>query len=103
VGEYFGHALNVVDLNKDGLDDIVVGSPLYSDFERKQPEIGRIYIYYQEPGTERFARGLFSPSFSESFARPRTENLRLFKAVATLCFRKTRKLVSIATAQLVAV
>ncbi|XP_044735399.1 integrin alpha-4-like [Chrysoperla carnea] len=41
VGEYFGASLEVTDLNNDGLDDLIVGSPFYT----KHMEEGRVYIY----------------------------------------------------------
>ena len=31
-GQYFGASVAVLDLNKDGLADLVVGSPLYIDW-----------------------------------------------------------------------
>ena len=51
IGEYFGHGLAFVDVNGDAMDDLIIGSPLYTDDEYKQPEIGRIYVYYQQRGT----------------------------------------------------
>lgn len=46
-GEYFGSTIATTDLNNDGLDDIIIGAPLYSAKERKIYESGRIFVYYQ--------------------------------------------------------
>ena len=38
----------VEDLDKNGLDDVIVGAPLFSDFGTDNTyETGRVYIYYQ--------------------------------------------------------
>ncbi|KAL8622410.1 hypothetical protein ACOMHN_041738 [Nucella lapillus] len=52
IGAYFGAALAVTDLNKDGLDDIIVGAPFYGDFSGMDYEMGRVYIFYQTPAHE---------------------------------------------------
>ncbi|KAL4222463.1 hypothetical protein ACF0H5_018503 [Mactra antiquata] len=55
-GSYFGCAVAVTDLNKNGLDDIIVGAPLFSDFSTDNTyETGRVYIYYQN-ARRRFSR-----------------------------------------------
>uniref|UniRef100_A0A1I8B8M8 Integrin_alpha2 domain-containing protein n=1 Tax=Meloidogyne hapla TaxID=6305 RepID=A0A1I8B8M8_MELHA len=55
-GQYFGASVAVLDLNNDGLSDVVVGSPLYINWanvdgktqERKpQYDIGKISVYIQ--------------------------------------------------------
>ncbi|XP_076465711.1 integrin alpha-8-like isoform X2 [Babylonia areolata] len=52
IGAYFGSALTVSDLNEDGLDDIIIGAPFYSNFEGIDYETGRVYIYYQTEAHE---------------------------------------------------
>jgi hypothetical protein len=42
VGEYFGAALASGDIDGDGLDDLVVGAPLYSNVKDE----GRVTIYF---------------------------------------------------------
>lgn len=50
MGSYFGYAVAVTDINKDGLDDVIVGAPL---FMRRGPaglleELGKVYVYLQK-------------------------------------------------------
>jgi len=49
MGEYFGSALCVVDLNGDHLDDLVVAAPQFSLQAAKSDELvgdeGRVYVY----------------------------------------------------------
>ncbi|XP_037799232.1 integrin alpha-PS2-like [Penaeus monodon] len=36
LGAYFGYCLGVVDFNNDGLDDIIVGSPMYTNYNDRE-------------------------------------------------------------------
>ncbi|XP_069186792.1 integrin alpha-PS2 isoform X4 [Procambarus clarkii] len=49
LGSYFGYSLAVVDFNNDGLDDIIVGSPMYSDYNDREMkfEVGRVHVMLQ--------------------------------------------------------
>ncbi|KAG7275901.1 LOW QUALITY PROTEIN: hypothetical protein CRUP_009590 [Coryphaenoides rupestris] len=49
MGSYFGYSVAVTDINSDGLDDLIVGAPM---FMRRGPdgrleELGRLYVYLQ--------------------------------------------------------
>lgn len=48
-GEYFGYSVGVTDVNGDGLDDIMVGAPMYSEFKDGSYETGRVFVFYQSP------------------------------------------------------
>ncbi|XP_047741287.1 integrin alpha-PS5-like, partial [Hyalella azteca] len=48
VGEYFGASVTAVDVNGDGLSDLVVGAPLYS--EGAAPDRGAVYVFLNSGG-----------------------------------------------------
>ncbi|XP_063308544.1 integrin alpha-8 [Pelobates fuscus] len=54
MASYFGYTVAVSDINNDGLDDILVGAPLYMDreVESSPKEVGQVYIYLQERALE---------------------------------------------------
>ncbi|XP_066491235.1 integrin alpha-4 [Tiliqua scincoides] len=72
LGSYFGATLCAVDLNGDGLSDLLVGSPMYS----KVREEGRVYVYINsgsgakmiELETALAGSDLYAARFGESIA-----------------------------------
>ncbi len=56
VGAYFGHAVAVLDVNNDGLDDLAIGAPLHSG-PGGAYETGRVYVVYQNKAVSDQASG----------------------------------------------
>lgn len=54
LGAYFSYSLSVGDIDGDGLDDVIVGAPLYTDLANNEGkyETGRVYVYYQKPDVD---------------------------------------------------
>lgn len=49
LGAYFGYSICVVDINNDGLQDIIVGAPMFTEPNNaKEFEHGQIYVWTQD-------------------------------------------------------
>ncbi|KAL7639215.1 UNVERIFIED_CONTAM: hypothetical protein RMT77_010749 [Armadillidium vulgare] len=57
LGSYFGYCLAVIDFNGDALDDIVVGAPMFTDYEDREMkiEVGKVHVLLQN-SVHRFRR-----------------------------------------------
>lgn len=49
LGAYFGYCVTVTDIDGDGLQDVIVGAPLYTNYANTEGkfETGRVSVYYQ--------------------------------------------------------
>ncbi|XP_043525000.1 integrin alpha-PS2-like isoform X2 [Frieseomelitta varia] len=58
MGAYFGYAVASGDIDGDGLDDLLVGAPMYTipDNPEMTIETGRVYVIYQGVGPEKFRK-----------------------------------------------
>ncbi|CAD1475193.1 unnamed protein product, partial [Heterotrigona itama] len=58
MGAYFGYAVASGDIDGDGLDDLLVGAPMYTipDNPEMTIETGRAYVIYQGVGPEKFRK-----------------------------------------------
>ncbi|XP_036319120.1 integrin alpha-PS2 isoform X1 [Rhagoletis pomonella] len=56
IGEYFGYALTTVDVDGNGLDDLIIGAPMYSELGNVEGkyDVGRVYILLQKATGERW-------------------------------------------------
>ncbi|CAL7950339.1 unnamed protein product [Xylocopa violacea] len=61
MGAYFGYAVASGDIDGDGLDDLIVGAPMYTVPENSEMSIetGRVYVIYQGQGSEKFRKAHF--------------------------------------------
>jgi hypothetical protein len=70
MGEYFGGALCVVDLNGDHLDDLVIAAPQFSLQAANSGQLvgdeGRIYVYVNFDDVSRSLQLCIPPTFCQA-------------------------------------
>ncbi|KAK5600226.1 hypothetical protein CRENBAI_004912 [Crenichthys baileyi] len=64
LGSYFGSSVCVVDLNADGLSDLLVGAPMATGTSREE---GRVYVYINE-GQAKLKEAAFKLAGSDAYA-----------------------------------
>jgi integrin alpha 8 len=53
IGEYFGYSLCIGDVDGDGFEDLIIGSPMYTESNNEgKYDTGRVSIYYQGKSAE---------------------------------------------------
>ena len=55
MGEGFGSAVAACDINRDGLNDIIVGAPTFAS-RRQNLNTGKVYVLINDPRTQTFSR-----------------------------------------------
>lgn len=49
IGAYFGYSVASGDVNGDGLDDIIIGAPMWTNYQiMNKFETGLVYVVYQD-------------------------------------------------------
>ena len=77
IGAYFGYSVASGDLNGDGLDDVIIGAPMWTNYEvMGKYETGKVFIVYQNQNVrkfffplERFLRKFFVRPFCHTILR----------------------------------
>ncbi len=55
IGAYFGYSVASGDLNGDGLDDVIIGAPMWTNYEvMGKYETGKVFIVYQNQNVSKF-------------------------------------------------
>jgi hypothetical protein len=67
IGAYFGYSVASGDLNCDGLDDVIIGAPMWTNYEvMGKFETGKVFVVYQNQQVDHFIIVFICPRFSQS-------------------------------------